>query len=266
MGTNNNQIKTILRDRVNPKSTGGWYKLIKGIQSDGIAYIDTKVYVHTLYHRQYIDMYHYPITDGAPAHRICGYGSETVSSGIHGCYSHCSMYGPAIGTTMSDTLSGPVGNVTRNVPIIAAKPWYNRHVLFTEGSANESTYRGWFSLYDFDTGLTYVPNEWDNMTNVTGVSAGGSKLFCMGTGTKTISPVNPFLVVYEYTLCNGMTAAESLTERVHLYPCILTQNIDGSLDSKNTPRIKNTVGMYDSISGKFFANAASSGQFIAVLS
>ena len=31
-------------------------------------------------------------------------------------------------------------------------------------------------------------------------------------------------------------------------------------------RLKGTVGMYDSLSGKFFANAASSGQFIAVLS
>ena len=47
MGTNNNQIKTILRDRVNPKSTGGWYKLIKGIQSDGVAYIDTLSIVNT---------------------------------------------------------------------------------------------------------------------------------------------------------------------------------------------------------------------------
>ena len=57
-----------------------------------------------------------------------------------------------------------------------------------------------------------------------------------------------------------------MTEKVHFFPCILTKDIDGSLDSKGVARLKGTVGMYDSVSGKFFANAASSGQFIAVLS
>ena len=100
----------------------------------------------------------------------------------------------------------------------------------------------------------------------TGISAGTSKLFCRGEGATTISSRDPFVVIYEYQLFNGTTAATVMTEKVHLFPCILTQNIDGSLDSKGVARLKGTVGMYDSLSGKFFANAASSGQFIAVLS
>src|SRR5574344_1067186 len=111
MGTNNNQIKTILRDRVNPKSTGGWYKLIKGIQSDGVAYIDTLVKVHAKYHRQITDLYHYQITSTTAAHRICGYRRAAVSSVSGGCYTHCSMSGYAY-TAFPDTLYGPTGKAT----------------------------------------------------------------------------------------------------------------------------------------------------------
>jgi len=264
MGTNNNQIKTILRDRVNPtKSTDGWYKLIKGIQSDGVAYIDTLVYVHSLYHKQITDLYHYQITNATTSYYFCGYASAAISSGYGGCFTHCLMTGPAH-PTYTNTLSGPSGNASRNATIIANGPWCNRHIIFTEGY-NGGSYGGWFSLYNVDTGTTHYPNAIDD-TARTGISAGTSKLFCMGTGTTTISPIDPFIVIYEYQLFNGTTPTTVMTEKVHLFPCILTQNIDGSLDSKGVARLKDTVGMYDSVSGKFFANAASSGQFIAVLS
>ena len=264
MGANNNQIKTILRDRVNPKSTGGWYKLIKGIQSDGVAYIDTLEKVHARYHRQITDLYHYPVTGTTVAHRICGYGSTAVSSGTGGCYTQCSRSGPAY-TAFPNTLYGPTGNATRYQTIFANRPWYNRHIIFTEGSANQYVINGWISLYDVEQGLFYYPENWGS-TTPSGISLGTSKLFCMGTGLTTISPVDPLVVIYEYQLFNGTTAETAMTEKVHLFPCILTQNIDGSLDSKGVARLKDTVGMYDSVSGKFFANAAPSGQFIAVLS
>ena len=263
MGTNNNQIKTILRDRVNPKSTAGWYKLIKGIQSGGVAYIDTLVKVHTLYHKQITDLYHYQITNTTISYQICGYGSTAVSSGSGGCYTHCIMTGYA-NTSMPNILSGPAGNGSRNATITANGPWYNRHIIFTEGY-NGGSYGGWFSLYNVDTGTTHYPNAIDNMTR-SGISLGTSKLFCRGTGATSISPIDPFIVIYEYQLFSGTNSTNFMTEKVHLFPCILTQNIDGSLDSKGVARLKGTVGMYDSLSGKFFANAASSGQFIAVLS
>ena len=263
MGTNNNQIKTILRDRVNPKSTGGWYKLIKGIQSDGVAYIDTLSKVHHLYHYQIIDLYHYQINTTATWLPFCGYGSAAVSSGSGGCYTGCYMTGSAH-STWPNTLSGPSGDASRNATIIANGPWYNRHIIFTEGY-NGGSYGGWFSLYNVDTGTTHYPNGIDDRIT-SGISLGTSKLFCRGEGATTISPIDPFVVIYEYQLFNGTNSTDFMTEKVHLFPCILTQNIDGSLDSKGVARLKGTVGMYDSLSGKFFANAASSGQFIAVLS
>ena len=254
MGTNNNQIKTILRDRVNPKGTDGWYKLIKGIQSDGVAYIDTLSIVNHLYHYQITDLYHYPVTNAQVAYRICGFANN--------CFTQCSFYNAT--SVMPNTLSGPAGNATRNATIVANGPWYNRHIIFTEGY-NGGLYGGWFSLYNVDTGTTHYPDAIDNTQRTTN-SNGTSKLFCIGTGLTTISPVDPFVVIYEYQLFNGTNSTNFMTEKVHLFPCILTQNIDGSLDSKGVARLKNTVGMYDSVSGKFFANAASSGQFIAVLS
>ena len=264
MGTNNNQIKTILRDRVNPKSTGGWYKLIKGIQSDGVAYIDTLVKVHSLYHKQIADLYHYQITNATATYYMWGYGSTSVSSGSGGCYTHCMMTGYAH-PTRPHVLSGPAGSSAgRLTDIMANGPWYNRHIIFTEGY-NGGRYGGWFSLYNVDTGTTHYPNAIDDRTR-SGISLGTSKLFCMGTGVTTISPIDPFVVIYEYQLFNGTNSTNFMTEKVHLFPCILTKNIDGSLDSKGVARLKGTVGMYDSLSGKFFANAASSGQFIAVLS
>ena len=263
MGTNNNQIKTILRDRVNPKSTGGWYKQIKGIQSDGVAYIDTLVKVHTTYHRQITDLYHYPITGTTTGYQFLGYGSTSVSSGTGGCYTHCTMSGSA-NTALPNTLYGPAGNATRCATILANGPWYNRHIIFTEGY-NGGSYGGWFSLYNVDTGTTHYPGAIDDRTR-SGISAGTSKLFCRGTGVISISPIDPFIVIYEYQLFNGTNSTNFMTEKVHFFPCILTKNIDGSLDSKGVARLKGTVGMYDSLSGKFFANAASSGQFIAVLS
>ena len=254
MGTNNNQIKTILRDRVNPKGTDGWYKLIKGIQSDGVAYIDTLSIVNHLYHYQIIDLYHYSVTTAQVAYRICGFANN--------CFTQCSFYNAT--SVMPNTLSGPAGNATRNATIVANGPWYNRHIIFTSGY-NGGIYAGWFSLYNVDTGTTHYPNAIDHNPN-TGLSLGTSKLFCRGEGAKTISPIDPFVVIYEYQLFNGTNSTNFMTEKVHLFPCILTQNIDGSLDSKGVARLKGTVGMYDSLSGKFFANAASSGQFIAVLS
>ena len=263
MGTNNNQIKTILRDRVNPKSTGGWYKLIKGIQSDGKAYIDTLSIVHALYHYQIIDLYHYQINNAMTWYPFCGYGSTAVSSGSGGCYTGCWMTG-RVHSTYPNTLSGPAGDASRNATIVANGPWYNRHIIFTEGY-NGGNRNGWFSLYNVDTGTTHYPNAIDN-TARTGISRGTSKLFCRGEGATTISSIDPFVVIYDYQLFNGTNSTDFMTEKVHLFPCILTQNIDGSLDSKGVARLKDTVGMYDSLSGKFFANAASSGQFIAVLS
>lgn len=254
MGTNNNQIKTILRDRVNPKSTGGWYKLIKGIQSDGVAYIDTLSIVNHLYHYQIIDLYHYPVTTAQVAYRICGFANN--------CFTQCSFYNAA--SVMPNTLSGPAGNAARNATIVSNGPWYNRHIIFTEGY-NGGLYGGWFSLYDVDQQNTYFPNGIDNVQRTTN-SNGTSKLFCMGTGVTTISPIDPFVVIYEYQLFNGTNSTDFMTEKVHFFPCILTKNIDGSLDSKGVARLKGTVGMYDAVSGKFFTNAASSGQFIAVLS
>ena len=264
MSTNNNQIKTILRDRVNPKSTGGWYKLIKGIQSDGVAYIDTLVYVHAKYHRQIIDLYHYPINTEIRSYAFCGYGSTAISSGRHGCWTSCWMTGYAH-PIAPDILMGPTGPNGYN-SIFANRPWYNRHVILTEGSSIEYAGNAWISLYDVEQGLFYYPEIWTDSSTKTGVSLGTSKLFCRGTGAITIDPIDPLIVFYEYQLFNGTTAETAMTEKLHFFPCILTQNIDGSLDSKGVARLKGTVGMYDSVSGKFFANAASSGQFIAVLS
>jgi hypothetical protein len=255
MSTNNNQIKTILRDRTYVKKESGWYKLIKGIQSDGVAYIDTLSLVHHLYHYQIIDLYHLPVTNAQVAYRICGFANN--------CFTQCSFFNAT--SVMPNTLSGPAGNATRNATIVANRPWYNRHIIMTEGY-NGGIYGGWFSLYDVDQGNTYFPNGIDNIARYT-TSSGTSKLFAMGTGTgQLISPIDPYVIIYEYQLFNGTNATDFMTEKVHLYPCILTQNIDSSLDSNNTARLKGTVGMYDSVSGKFFANRAASGSFIAILS
>ena len=83
--------------------------------------------------------------------------------------------------TFPNTLSGPAGNASRNSTIVANGPWYNRHIILTEGY-NGGIYGGWFSLYNVDTGTTHYPNGIDNTTR-TGISAGTSKLFCRGTGS-----------------------------------------------------------------------------------